>query len=89
MQATVVDLRRRLADILKAIDRNERVTILHRGKVRAVLVPPEQAGVDGRPISDKPDPTKHPAFGMWADREDMKDPVAWVRAERKRWRRVV
>ena len=21
----------------------------------------------------------HPAFGMWADREDMKDPSAWVR----------
>ncbi len=21
----------------------------------------------------------HPAFGVWADREDMKDPSAWVR----------
>jgi len=21
----------------------------------------------------------HPAFGMWADREDMKGPSAWVR----------
>ncbi len=21
----------------------------------------------------------HPAFGMWADREDMKDPAAWLR----------
>lgn len=24
-----------------------------------------------------------PAFGMWKDREDMKDPVAWVRKQRE------
>lgn len=24
----------------------------------------------------------HPAFGIWADREDMKDPSAWVRKMR-------
>lgn len=28
----------------------------------------------------------HPAFGMWADREDMKDPGEWVRARRRRRR---
>jgi addiction module RelB/DinJ family antitoxin len=27
--------------------------------------------------------TKHPAFGMWADREDMKDPAEWVRSIRR------
>ena len=27
-----------------------------------------------------------PAFGMWADREDMQDSVAWVNQERARWR---
>ena len=26
-----------------------------------------------------------PFFGMWADREDMKDSVAWVRKEREQW----
>ncbi len=26
---------------------------------------------------------RHEAFGMWADREDMKDSVAWVNASRK------
>ena len=25
------------------------------------------------------------AIGMWKDREDMKDSVAWVRRERERW----
>ena len=26
-----------------------------------------------------------PFFGMWADREDMKDSTAWVRRNRKQW----
>lgn len=29
--------------------------------------------------------TALPFFGMWADREDMGDSVAWVRRERERW----
>ena len=27
-----------------------------------------------------------PFFGMWADREDMRDSVAWVRKQRKKWK---
>ncbi len=26
-----------------------------------------------------------PCFGMWADRGDMRDSVAWLRKERKKW----
>lgn len=26
-----------------------------------------------------------PCFGMWADREDMRDSVAWVREQREKW----
>lgn len=26
-----------------------------------------------------------PCFGMWADREDMRDSVAWLREEREKW----
>lgn len=26
-----------------------------------------------------------PCFGMWADREDMRDSVAWLRREREKW----
>jgi len=29
---------------------------------------------------------RHPAIGMWADREDMADSAAWVRGQRERWR---
>ncbi len=37
MQATIVDLRYRMNDVLKALDRNEDVEILCRGKKMGVL----------------------------------------------------
>jgi hypothetical protein len=30
-----------------------------------------------------------PFFGMWKDRQDMKDSAAWVQKERKRWQQRV
>ena len=30
-----------------------------------------------------------PFFGMWRDRQDMKESAAWVRKERKRWQQRV
>ncbi len=38
MQATIVDLRYHMNDVLKALDRNEDVNILYRGKTKGVLV---------------------------------------------------
>lgn len=38
MQATVVDLRYHMKDVLKALDRNEDVDILYRGKTKGVLM---------------------------------------------------
>lgn len=37
MQATIVDLRYRMNDVLKALSRNEEVEILYRGKTKGVL----------------------------------------------------
>jgi len=56
MKATVVDLRYKMNDILKALGRNEKVTVLYRGKVKGVLVP----------VAQKKDMsmTDHPFFGM-------------------------
>ena len=56
MKATIVDLRYKMNDILKAIARNEKVTVLYRGKVKGVLVP----------VAQKKDMsmTDHPFFGM-------------------------
>ncbi len=58
MKATVVDLRYKMNDVLKALDRNEKVTVLYRGKVKGILSPPEK----------KKDLkiTSHPYFGMTA-----------------------
>jgi hypothetical protein len=56
MKATVVDLRYKMNDVLKALDRNEKVTVLYRGKVKGVLIPSGKK--PKMKISD------HPFFGM-------------------------
>lgn len=77
MKASVVDLRHRMRDILRAVDRNEPVTILYHGKERALIVPLPKRGERPMRIED------HPFFGMWADREDMEDVEAYVRKLRE------
>jgi len=79
MKATVLDLRRRMPEVLQALDRNERVTILYRGQERAVLVPAGSEAAEGKPAKAR----QHPAFGMWADREDQEDVAAHVRSLRR------
>lgn len=37
MEATVVDLRYHMNDVLKALERNESVSVLYRGKVKGVI----------------------------------------------------
>lgn len=77
MKASILDLRRRMAEVLRALDRNESVTILYRGRVKAILVPASQGQ---RVLSSV---REHPAFGMWRDRSDMKDVAVYVRRLRK------
>jgi antitoxin (DNA-binding transcriptional repressor) of toxin-antitoxin stability system len=79
MRATILDLRRRMPEVLRALDRQEQVTILYRGKERATLVPsgakPSKKG--------KRRAATHPAFGMWANRDDLVDVAVHVRALRR------
>ena len=77
MKAGIVDLRRRTREILRALERNESVTILYRGKEKGVIHPSR----GGR--AQAPSITEHPAFGMWRDREDMRDVRRVVRDLRK------
>ena len=72
MEASVLDLRRRMKDVKSAIDRHEHVILTYRGHKFAVIIPIEEENRSKFKIED------HPAFGMWADREDMADPVAYV-----------
>lgn len=64
MKASILDLRRRMQDVLKALERNEKVTLTHRGVARGVIYP--SGSRSAKPVSD------HAAFGMWRDRDDMK-----------------
>ncbi len=75
MKATILDLRRRMRDVLLALDRSESVTIYYRGKEKAILTPSRQQ--TEKSVED------HSAFGMWRDRSDMADVDATVRNLRK------
>ncbi|NIP39082.1 MAG: type II toxin-antitoxin system Phd/YefM family antitoxin [Candidatus Dadabacteria bacterium] len=59
MKATIVDLRYKMKEVIKALDRKETVTILYHGKEKGLIVP-----IRGK---DKKDITKHPFFGMNKD----------------------
>lgn len=70
MQASIVDLRYKMKQILQALERRETVTILYHGKIRGTIVPTEREA--------EPRVTTHPFFGMRAD--DVR-PVEQVIAE--------
>lgn len=76
MNATILDLRKNMKDILSALSRNEKVTLTYRGKKKAVIISTESE-------SQKMSAKTHPAFGMWAGREELKDVDAFVRKIRK------
>ena len=75
MNASFLDLRTRSREILGALERNEKITLFYRGKPKAVISPIEE--------TETPKVEDLPAFGIWADRDDMADPAAYVRELRK------
>ena len=77
MRAGVLDLRKRTRDILRAIERGETVTIMYRGKEKAVIMPISRGKDRQRGVQE------HPAFGMWKDRADLKDVAGFVRGLRE------
>ena len=60
MEASIVDLRYHMKKILRALDRNETITVLYRGRPRGKLVPLE-ASPATQPMRE------HPFFGMHRD----------------------
>ena len=77
MEASVLDLRKRMHEVMSAINRHERVTLTYRGRRKAIIVPLSEA------TSSRTKVEELPAFGIWADRSDMADPVAFVKQIRK------
>lgn len=62
MKASIVDLRYKTNDILKALDRNESVTVLYHGKIKGVIKPVREKSE--LKIKD------HPFFGMYEESEE-------------------
>ena len=62
MKATIVDLRYKTSEILKALDRNESVTVLYHGKVKGII----------RPVREKSNLkiNEHPFFAMHRESEE-------------------
>lgn len=61
-------------------------------EVRIQIEPVDPVPVDGdnrqnTNSGESEDFANLPCFGMWADREDMRDSVAWLRKEREKWKR--
>lgn len=77
MEASILDLRNNMKKVMSAIERNERVILTRRHRKMAVIMPV----CDSRKIRAKV--ADSPAFGMWADREEMRDVVSYVRELRK------
>jgi prevent-host-death family protein len=76
MKATILDLRYRTKEVLKAVERGETVTVLYRGREKAQILP----------IATKNDslkPERHKAFGLWRDREELRDVTSYVRKLRQ------
>ncbi len=77
MEASVLDLRKKMTDVMSAIDRRERITLTHRGRRKAVIVPLTEVKKDKVKVAELP------AFGIWKDREDMEDISSYVNELRK------
>ncbi len=56
MKASIVDLRYKMNEVLKALDRNEQVTILYHGKIKGIIIPTHN--------ERKKKVEEHPFFGL-------------------------
>jgi antitoxin (DNA-binding transcriptional repressor) of toxin-antitoxin stability system len=76
MEATVVDLRYHMKDVLKALERNESVSVLYRGKVKGVIRP--AARTSASRLRD------HAFFGSRASEESVEKVMERLRGGRYR-----
>lgn len=56
MEATIVDLRYKMNDVLKALDRNEKVNVKYRGKIKGIIIP--NLSIEQKAVEE------HSFFGM-------------------------
>ena len=75
MNATAKELRFKTKTILQSVARGEEVTITMRGKPVARLI---TIGRQNKTVEDT-----NTVFGMWSDRDDLRNAGAYVRKIRK------
>jgi hypothetical protein len=75
VKATVLDLRYRMKEVLKALDKREKVAVFYHGKIKGTIIP---AGADSAVrVKD------HPFFGMAAaDAQSVSDRMDELRKPR-------
>ena len=76
MKATVVGLRYKMRDILKALERKEKVALMYHGKQKGVIVPSSAA--KNTRVSE------HPFFCMLPQDTDVHEVMAQLRGGRCR-----
>jgi hypothetical protein len=59
MKATVLDLRYKMNEVLRALDKREKVTLLYHGRVKGTIYP--EGGKQAMKVED------HPFFGMQSE----------------------
>lgn len=77
MNASIVELRYKMRDVLSALERNEKVSILYHGKLKGVIFPLEVIG-ERSGISVQ----KHPFFGMARSKESVEATMHRIRGVR-------
>ncbi len=58
MKANIVDLRYKMKEVIKALDRKERIEITYRGKTKGIIIPAHE--------HTKKSAREHPLFGSGA-----------------------
>jgi antitoxin (DNA-binding transcriptional repressor) of toxin-antitoxin stability system len=64
MKASVMDLRYRTKEILRALDAKEEITLTHRGTTKGTIVPVKSNSKASKALAS------HPAIGMWSDQNE-------------------
>jgi hypothetical protein len=75
MDATILDLRYKMREVLKALNRRERINILYHGKLKGTIIP--AGGKEKKKVAD------HPFFGMKKDEKaTVQDELSKLRKNR-------
>lgn len=74
MKASIVELRYHMNDVLKALDRNEEVEILYRGKTKGYIIPAHKM--------KQIDVRNHPYFGSSKQKTSVKRIMQKLRRNR-------